>query len=134
MEINMHTKASFTNVKSSIGIAAMAVCVMLSASVQAADRTITVRISVSTAGLDLAPAGARELYRRLKSAAEIACSDGNMVGLEPVASLHECTEKALGDAVGSAHLRQLSSVYLATHSADDAAKYGIEVPVRVATE
>jgi hypothetical protein len=45
-----------------------------------------------------------------------------------------CYEKALGGAVRSAHQPQLSIVYLDTHTPSDAATYGIDVPVRMASE
>ncbi len=133
----MNTKASFLTSKPFICIAAAAAaaCAALSGPVHAKDHEVTVKISVSTAGLDLTqPAGAREVYRRLRLAALTACGDGGRVGLEPVASVHGCYEKALGEAVRSAHQPQLSIVYLATHTIRNAAAYGIEVPVRVAAE
>lgn len=131
----MNTKVSFLTSKPFICIAAVVVCAALSGPVHAKDHEVTVKISVSTAGLDLTqPAGAREVYRRLRLAALTACGDGGRVDLEPVASVHGCYEKALGEAVRSAHQPQLSVVYLATHTIRNAATYGIEVPVRLATE
>jgi len=135
LEINMNTIASFLSSRPFICIAAVAACAALSGPVHAKDHEVTVKISVSTAGLDLTqPAGAREVYRRLRLAALTACGDGGRVDLEPVASVHGCYEKALGEAVRSAHQPQLSVVYLATHTIRNAATYGIEVPVRLATE
>lgn len=131
----MNTIASFLSSRPFICIAAVAACAALSGPVHAKDHEVTVKISVSTAGLDLTqPAGAREVYRRLRLAALTACGDGGRVDLEPVASVHGCYEKALGEAVRSAHQPQLSVVYLATHTIRNAATYGIEVPVRLATE
>ncbi len=131
----MNTNFHFLNAKFIICIAASAACAVLLAPVQAKSHEVTIKSTVSTAGLDPSqPAGAHELYARLRKAADFACTDGGMVGLEPVANLHDCLEKALGNAVRSAHLRQLNIAYLATHTARDAAKYGIEVPVRVAAE
>jgi UrcA family protein len=130
----MNTNSALTT-KPLIFLAAAAACAVLSGPVQAKDHEVTVKISVSTAGLDLSqPADARELYARLRKAAYIACTHGMRVDLEPPISLNGCYEKALGDAVRSAHQPQLSIVYLATHTVRDAAIYGIEVPVRVAAE
>ena len=131
----MNTNSHILNARFIICIAASAACAVLSAPVQAKSHEVTVKITVSTAGLDLSqPAGAREAYARLQKAADIACTHGNRVDLEPPTSLHACYEKALGDAVHSAHQPQLSMVYLASHTVRDAAKYGIEVPARLAAE
>ncbi|MGC1722381.1 MAG: UrcA family protein [Isosphaeraceae bacterium] len=131
----MNTKAPVLNAKPFICIALLAACAVLSAPVQANDHEVTVNISVSTAGLDLSqPAGAREMYRRLQRAADTACGHGNRVDLQPPTSYTDCYEKALGSAVRSAHRQQLSIVYLAMHTASDASKYGVEVPVRIAAE
>ncbi len=133
----MNTISHIHNAKFIICIAASAACAVFSAPVQAKSHEVTVKITVSTAGLDLKfsqPDGAREVYRRLQRAADTACGDGRRVDLQPVASLHGCYEKVLGDAVHLAHQPQLSIVYLATHTVRDAAKYGIEVPVRLAVE
>ena len=118
-----------------ICFAAVVAYAVLSDAVRAADPEVTVKVTVSTAGLDPSqPAGARELYGRLQTAALIVCTHGNRVDLDPPASFHGCYEKALGDAVRSAHQPQLSMVYLAAHTRRDAAAYGIEVPVRLAAE
>jgi UrcA family protein len=135
LEINMNTNSPPLNAKSFICIAAVAACAVLAGPVQADDHEVTVNISVSTAGLDLSqPAGAREAYRRIQRGARIACTGGNRVDLEPPTSYTSCYEKALGDAVRSAHQPQLSIVYLDTHTPRDAATYGINVPVRMASE
>jgi UrcA family protein len=134
LEIDMNTNSSRVT-KTLICFAAVATCAALSPAVQATGHEVTVKVSVSTAGLDPSqPAGARQLYARLQRAAHIACTHGNRVGLEPPASFDGCYEKALGDAVHSAHQPQLSIVYIATHTARDAATYGIEVPVWLAAE
>jgi UrcA family protein len=135
LEIYMNTKTPALNAKSFICIAAAAACAVLSSPVQANDHELTVKISVSTTGLDLSqPAVAREVYRRLQRASRTACRDGDRVGLEPPTSFMGCYEKALGDAVHSAHRPELNIVYIATHTPRDAATYGIEVPVRIAAE
>ena len=91
-----------------------------------------VKITVSTADLDLSqPAGAREAYARLQRAADIACTHGMRVDLQPPASFSGCYEKALGDAIRSANVLQLTQVYLETHSPREAAAHGIVAPVQV---
>jgi UrcA family protein len=130
----MNTSSSLTT-KPFFCLAALAACGLLSGAVQAAGHEFTVKIAVNTAGLDpTQPAGAREVYRRLQRAARTACGDGDRVGLEPPTSFESCYEQALGDAVRSAHRPQLSIIYLTTHTVRDAATFGIEVPVRLATE
>lgn len=128
-------KAPSLTIKPFICIAAMAACAVLSGPIQADDHQVTVNIPVSTAGIDLSqPAGARELYRRLREATRIACSHGYRVDLEPAISFRGCYEKTLGEAVRSAHQPQLTMVYLANHTPGDAAKYGIEAPVQMAAK
>ena len=133
----MNIKASTPNSLHIIGIciAVLTACAVLFGPVQSKDRFVTVKIEVSTTGLDLSqPAGARVAYARLKKAAGIACTHGMRVDLQPPTSVADCYEKALGDAVRSAHQSQLTIVYLATHTPRDAATYGIEVPVLFATK
>jgi UrcA family protein len=131
----MNTKVPVPNAKVFICIAAMAVCAVLSGSVQAKSHEVTVKISVSTAGLDTnLPAGAGELYRRLQKAASIVCGSGNRVDLRPLTDFAECYEQAVGDAVRSANRPQLTLVYLRTHTLQDAAARGIDVPLLVAAK
>jgi UrcA family protein len=135
LEINMNTKVSSLATKPFICFAAIAACAALFGATQATGHEVTVKIQVSTAGLDLnQPAGAREAYARLQRAAGIACTHGMRVDLQPAASFAGCYEKALGDAVRSARRPQLTMVYLATHATRDAAIYGIEIPVQLAAE
>src|SRR5260370_15038543 len=94
-EITMNANAPIRNTIPWIGIAAVAACAVLSGATQANDHPFTIRLPVSTAGLDLSqPAGAGELYGRLKEAARIVCGSGNRVGLEPVTDFNRCYEKA----------------------------------------
>ena len=131
----MNMNAPSLTTKPFICCAALAACAMFSGAIQAAGHEVTVRIPVSTAGLDPSrPAGARELYARLRKAAWIACTHGMRVDLEPLVGFSDCYEKALGNAVHAAHQPQLNIVYLATHTVRDAATYDIEVPVRLAAE
>jgi UrcA family protein len=131
----MNTRLSLVSTKPFICFVVVVACAALSGAVQATDHEVTIKVPVSTAGLDPSqPAGARELYVRLQRAARVACTHGNRVSLEPPTSFSGCYEKALGGAVHSAHQPQLSIVYLATHTARDAAKYGIDAPVWLAAE
>ena len=131
----MNTKASILNATPFICLAAVAACAILSGQVKAHSHEVTVKISVSAAGLDLSrPADAREVYRRLYFAARTACGKGNRVGLQPPSSFVDCYEKALGDAVRSVNRPQLNIVYLATHTSRDAERYGIEGPARMAAK
>jgi UrcA family protein len=109
-------------------IAVTAACAVSSRPVQASDREVTVEVSVSTAGLDLSqPAVARKLYTQLQNAAYLACGSGKRVGLKPVDDVSGCCEKAVGDAVRSANLPQLTLAYLRTHTLQEAAAHGIPV-------
>lgn len=98
-------------------------------------KDVNVSYQVSAQGLDLNQlAGARELYRRLKHAAEIVCTHGMRVDLEPTPDPQGCYEKALADAVRSAHVSLVTQAYLATHTLQEAAARGIDVPVQVAAK
>jgi UrcA family protein len=134
-ETHMNRNASIFSAKPYICLAALAAFAMLSVSAQADSGEVTVKISISTSGLDLRhPADAREVYRRLYFAARIACGNGNRVGLQSPASFVDCYEKALGEAVRSVNRPQLNIVYLATHTSRDAETYGIEIPARMAAK
>jgi UrcA family protein len=131
----MNTNAAVLTAKGFICIAALTACFALSGPVEAKDKIVTVKVSVSTAGLDLSrPAAAQELYHRLQNAAFIVCTHGNRVDLVPPINSGACYEKAMGDAVRSAKQPQLTMIYLKTHTPQDAATYGIEIPVLVAAK
>ena len=118
-----------------VAIAVVATCVALSGPAQAESHEVMVKIPVSAAGLDLnQPAGARELYSRLRQAARTACRDGDRVGLEPAENFVGCYEQALGESIRVANLPQLTLVYLQTHTSEDAATRGIVVPTLVAAK
>jgi UrcA family protein len=135
LEIDMNTNSPVRSAKSFICIAAVAACAVLSGPVQSRDHETTVAFRVSAAGLDLSrPADARELYARIQHAADIVCTHGMRVDLEPVHDYVGCYEKSLGDAVRSVKQPQLSIVYLATHTPGQAAAYGIEIPARMAAK
>ncbi len=130
----MYTKAVVMNAWPVLG-AALVACALFAGSVVAEDQEFTVAYQVSTQGLDLTqPAGARELYARLKHAAEVVCTHGMRVDLKPVADPKGCYEKALGSAVRSANWKLVTQVYLQTHTPQEAAAFGIDVPVKVAAE
>jgi UrcA family protein len=131
----MKTTASFRAVKPLVCIGAVAAGALLSSPILAKDYNVTVRVAVSTVGLDLSqPAAALELYGRLSKAARLACGDGNRVDLRPVSNFVGCYETALGAAVRSVNRRQLTLQYLATHTLRDAATRGIDIPVQVAAK
>jgi len=128
----MYTKTAVIRARSVLG-AAIAACTCFAGDVAAEGRPVTVALRVSTQGIDLSqPAGARELYGRLKNAAWVVCTRANRVGLEPTPDPEACSEKALGEVILSAHMPLLTQVYLETHSLRQAAAHGIEVPVRPA--
>ena len=129
----MYTKNVGMSTQAILG--AVAGCALFAGNVAAKDHEVTVAIQVSTRGLDLSqPAGARELYSRLRHAAKIVCTHGNRVDLEPVEDPVGCYEKALGNAIWSAKLPLLTQVYLETHTSRQAAAYGIDVPAQLAAK
>jgi len=131
----MYANDPIRNTTSCICIAAVAACAVLSGPAQANDHSVTIRLPVSVAGLDLSQrAGAGELYGRLKEAARTVCGSGNRVGLEPVTDFKSCYEKALADAVRSVNRPQLTIAYLTTHTLQDAAAQGIDAPRLVAAK
>jgi UrcA family protein len=131
----MNANNPVRNTRSGICIAAVAACAALSGPAQANDLMVTIRIPVAFADLDISrPAGARELYGRLRQAARTVCSDGNRIDLEPVTDFDSCYEKALGNAVRSVNQPQLTIAYLRTHTLRDAATQGIDVSQRVAAK
>jgi UrcA family protein len=131
----MNTNAAVLNAKAFISIAAVAAYAILSSPIQAKSLEVAVKISVSSAGLDLSQsAGARELYNRLQKAAEIVCGHGNRVGLVALDNVAGCREKAIADAVQSANRPQLTIVYLSTHTPQEAKARGIVLPALVAAK
>jgi UrcA family protein len=130
----MNSKTVVINAWSVLGAAVVA-CTLFTGDVAAEGRPVSVALQVSTQGIDLSKsAGARELYRRLKNAAWIVCTRANRVGLEPSPDPDACSEKALGEAIRSAHIPLLVQAYLETHSLGQAAAHGIDVPVQVAAK
>jgi UrcA family protein len=107
--------------------------VQVAGNAAAKDHDVTVAIHVSTEGLDLSQtADARTFYTRLKNAAWVACTRGDRAGLVPVDDVKGCCEKALGGAIHSANAPMLTQIYLATHTIQQAAVYGINVATQIA--
>ena len=128
----MYTKTAYMSAWLVLG-AAIVSCSLFTRDVAAEEREFTVAYRVTTQGLDPnRPAGAHELYSRLKHAAEVVCTHGMRVGLKPVANEDACYQKALGDAIRSAKLPLLTQVYLETHTPRQAAAHGIDLPVQLA--
>jgi UrcA family protein len=133
-EIHMYTRTTARSAWPVFG-AAVAACTLFAGSVVAKDDAVTVSIQVSTQGLDVSqPRGAQKLYWRLQHAARVACTRGNRVGLAPSPDPEGCREKALADAIRAANLTLLTQIYLATHTLEQAAARGIDVPVQVAAK
>jgi UrcA family protein len=133
-EIHMYAKAAVTSARLFVG-AATVVCTMFAGNVVAKDKIVTVAIHVSAQGLDLSqPADAQTFYTRLQNAAWVACTRGDRVGLSPVEPLKVCYEKALGDAVHASNRPIVTHIYLDTHTLQEAAVHGIEVPAQVAAK
>ena len=104
--------------------------VIMSGATAAADHNVTVTMHVSTQGLDLSqPADARKLYTRLENAAWVACTRGNRADLLPVDNAKAFYENSLAAAVHSVKEAQITRLYLATHTLQEAAVHGIEFPV-----
>jgi UrcA family protein len=97
------------------------------------DQNVSVAIHVSAAGLDLSrPSDARVFYARIKDAAWTACTRGNRVNLRPVDNVNRCVEQSLAAAIRSTRLPLLTQTYLATHTPEEAALYGVDKPNRIA--
>ena len=122
--------------RSHLALGAVAIAgALFAGNVAAQGHNVNVAIHVSAQGLDLhRPAGAQELYARLKHAADVACTHGNRVDLKPSSDPKSCYEKALGEAIRSANVPLLTQVYLGTHTLRQAAAYGIEPPAQLAAK
>ena len=128
----MYSNLTVAGVHSVLGAAVIA-CTLLAGNASAAGSPVTVALKVSTRGLDLeTTAGAHELYSRLRNAAWIACTGANRLGLAPVRNPEACSEKALGGAIQSANIQQLTQIYLETHTLREASARGIAIPLLVA--
>jgi len=108
-------------------LALIAVCAAANSGAFADDRIIKIKQMVRSADVDLSqPEGGRRVYARLTAAARTVC--GPRVGLEPVQNFDRCVDKALSNAVRSAHQPQVTLVYLESHTLQQAALSGIAVP------
>jgi UrcA family protein len=130
----MYTKTAAMTARCVLGAAAIAVT-LFAGNVLARNREYTVAIRVPRQGLDLSqPAGAQKFYIRLVSAADVACTSGNRVGLAPPDNPKRCYEKALADAVRSANVALVTRIYLETHTVREASAYGVSVPAEIAAK
>jgi len=130
----MYAKSAVTSGRLLVG-AASVICALFAGNVIAKDKIVTVAIQVSARGLNLSqPADAQTFYTRLQNAAWVACTRGDRVDLLPVDPLKVCYEKALGAAVHASNKPLVTQIYLATHTLQEAAAHGIDVPAQVAAK
>jgi UrcA family protein len=123
------------SIKTTVLASAAVACALLAGAAVAKDYKVKVAIHVSTQGLDLSqPADAQTFYTRLEHAAYVVCTHGNRVDLVPADDEKRCYEKALGEAIRAAKMPLLTQIYLETHTLQDAAARGIEVPAQVASK
>lgn len=131
----MQTKLAISAARFVLGVAAVAGTVIAITPAAAENHNVTVALHVSTKGLDLSqPADARTFYTRLENAAWVACTRGNRVDLLPVDDLKACYDRALGGAIRSAKAPKLIQIYLESHTLQQAAAQGIEVPAQLAAK
>jgi UrcA family protein len=117
-----------------MGAAALA-CACFAGNLSAKEHVVPVSIPVDSRGLDLSkPQDAQTFYVRLKNAAWVVCTRGTRVGLTPSDDLTGCYEKALGDAVRTAQAPIVTLLYLRTHTLQQAAARGIELPPQFAAK
>jgi len=119
---------------SAASVAAVALSVY-SGSVAARDTAVTIAIAVNSHGLNLSQsADAHTFYRRIAHAAWVACTDGNRVGLAPLADPQGCYGEALARAIRSARMPLLTQIYLETHTFREAVVRGVVSPAPVAAK
>jgi UrcA family protein len=130
----MHIKAAVSCVP--FAASALAICAaVLADNAGAHEFGVQVAIRVDMRGIDLRqPSGARELYRRLEHAANVACTYGNRVDLKPADNLDVCRDDALGGAVHSVNSPLLTQMYLENHTLRQAAAHGIQIPAQIASK
>ena len=130
----MYAKVAVTSARLLLG-AATVVCMLFAANVSAKDKIVTESVKVSPQGLDLSrPADARTFYTRLENAAWIVCTRGTRVGLLPVDDQFKCYQNTLGEAVHASNTPLVTQIYLASHTLQEAAAHGIDVPAQVAAK
>ena len=129
----MSTKPGIMRMSAPAILGAALVCALSAGTVSA--KEVTVSVQVSYQGLDLSkPADAKQFYARLKSAAWLVCTRATRADLVPSDDPIRCVEKALGDAVRASKQPLVTQIYLATHTLEEAAAHGIEVPAQVAAK
>jgi UrcA family protein len=130
----MYANPIVTTARSLLGVAAVA-CMLSAGNVVATDRVVTIELHVKANGLDLSqPFDARTFYTRIQNAAWLVCTHANRVDLVSLDDSKACREKALGGAIGSIKVPLLTQIYLATHTLQQAAEFGIDVPVQIAAQ
>lgn len=130
----MYAKFAVTGARMLLGATAVA-CALFAANVSAKDKIVTDSMKVNPQGLDLSqPADARTFYMRLENAAWVVCTRGTRVGLLPADDQFKCYQHALGDAVHASNSPLVTQIYLATHTLQEAAAHGIDVPAQVAAK
>ena len=130
----MHAKAAVTSARLLVGAAAV-VCALFVGNVAAKEEIVSVSVQVSAAGLDLSqPADAQKFYARLQNAARLVCKGGNRVDLVPSDDPVRCSQQALGDAVRATNKPLVTLIYLATHTFQEAAEHGIQIPSQLAAK
>jgi UrcA family protein len=128
----MDTKLANSGTKSILSISAVVGMLFAGNAAVAKDYGVTVEIHVSAKGLDLSqPADARTFYKRITEAAWVACTRADRVDLLPVDDVKRCCEKALSSAIRSAKAAPLTQIYLASHTPQEAAAYGIDTPTQM---
>lgn len=122
----MSTKTTSHRTRSLLGAALT--CMLLSGTLAAQDRLVTVAIHVSARGLDLTRArDAQTFYSRLEKAAWAACMSGNRVDLAPVDDFQNCYDQALAGAVRSAKTLLITQIYLNSHTSEETVAQRIEM-------
>jgi UrcA family protein len=130
----MDTNRAFASAWAVLG-AAISAFTLFAGNAAAKDPEVTIAYQVSTQGLDLSkPAEARELYSRLKHAADVVCTHGMRIDLAPPSDPRACYEQALGQAVLFVNRPLLTQIYLETHTLREATARGIDAPVQLASK
>jgi UrcA family protein len=130
----MYARAAITTARLLLG-ATTVVCALFAGSAAAGDQIVIDSVRISPQGLDLSRlADAQTFYTRLANAAWMVCTRGTRVGLLPVDNQFKCYQNALGDAVHASNKPLLTQIYLATHTLQEAAAHGIDVPAQVAVK
>jgi UrcA family protein len=112
--------------------ASTVVCALFAGNAAAEDKIVIDSVRITPQGLDLSrPADAQMFYTRLQNAAWIVCTRGTRLGLLPVDNQFECYQNSLGNAVHASNKPLVTQIYLATHTLQEAAAHGIDVPAQI---